>query len=174
MTTMKDLEPLAERFSATREALAGTLMAHEEEKRELAKRYLPRIKKLVMEARTRRTELHQMVEISPHLFVKPRSVTLHGIRLGFQKAKGVIEWDDEAQVVKRIRALLPREQADLIIRVKESVHKPAVYDLLASDLKRLGIRIVGDGDEVVIKDASGELDKLVEALMREDVEEAGA
>ena len=168
MATMKEIEPLADKFNAVREALAGTLMAHEEEKRELAKRYLSRIKKLVIDARTARAALHQAVQSSPELFQKPRTVTLHGVKLGFQKAKGTIEWDDEAAVIKRIRAQLPKVQVDLLIRIKESVHKPSVYDLAAGDLKRLGIRIEGDGDEVVIKDAAGELEKLIEALMKED------
>lgn len=174
MATMKEIEPLAEKFNAVREALAGVLMAHEEEKRELAKKYLARIKKLVGDARTAREALANAITESPDLFEKPRTRTLQGVKFGFQKGKGTIEWDAEDAVIKRIRAQLPKDQAELLIRIRESVHKPAVYDLAASDLKRLGIRVVGDGDEVVIKDAAGELDKLVEALMKDDAEEVAA
>lgn len=174
MATMKEIEPLAEKFNALREALAGTLMAHDEERRALIKKYLPRIKRLVGEARAAREALSQAITESPALFEKPRTRTMHGVKLGFQKSKGKIEWDDEASVIKRIRAQLPEEQVELLIRKKEAVHKPSVYDLAAGDLKRLGIRIVGDGDEVVIKDAAGDLDDLIEALLKDDTEEVAA
>lgn len=44
------------------------------------------------------------------------------------------------------------------------MHKPAVYDLTAYDLKRLGIRISDDCDVVVVKDLSSELDRALEQV----------
>ena len=38
--------------------------------------------------------LRALIEESPELFEKPRSVVLHGIKLGYQKGKGGIVWDD--------------------------------------------------------------------------------
>ena len=174
MNSMKDIEQLTAAYSAAYEALAGAVMAHEEEKRALVRRNLPRIRKLVATEKERKAALAAAIEASPEQFVKPRTVTLHGVRLGFVKAKGRIEWDDEAQVVARIRKLLPEDQAALLVRVKESVHKQAVYDLAAGDLKRLGIRIEGDGDEVLIKPVAGEVAKLIEALLKETPQEVEA
>lgn len=174
MATLNEIEMKAQTYAASREALAGTLMALEDETRALKRKYLARIRKLVETAKAQRADLAAAIDASPALFVKPRTQILHGVKCGFAKAKGRIEWDNEEAVVARIRKLLPADQAELLIRVKESVHKPAVYDLAASDLKRLGIRVEGDGDEVVIKDAAGEVDKLVEALLKDETEGAGA
>jgi arsenate reductase-like glutaredoxin family protein len=174
MATMQEIERLTADYAAAYEALAAAVMEHEEAKRELARRALPRIRKLVIAEKERRAALGAAIEASPELFTRPRTVTLHGVRVGYMKAKGRIVWDDEAAVIARIRKLLPEAQAELLIRVKESVHKPAVYDLTAGDLKRLGIQIEGDGDEVLIRSAAGEVDKLIEALLKEAPEEVAA
>lgn len=171
MTPMQDIDSKAAEYSAAREALAGAVAVLKEERAALNRKYLPRIRRLVESAKERRAQLSALVEANPGLFERPRTVILHGVKLGYQKAKGRIEWDDEAAVIARIRKLLPRDQAELLIRVRESVHKPGVYDLSAADLKRLGITIEGDGDELVIRDTAGEVDKLVEALLREEPEE---
>lgn len=54
-----------------------------------------------------------------------------------------------------------------MISVKESVHKPSVADLTAADLKRLAIRIEDDSDVVTIKTSSADIDKIVDALMKD-------
>lgn len=174
MATFNEIDTLALGYSTTVEALAGTRGAYEEEAQALRKKYLPRLRKLAETAKERRAALSAAIGDSPALFVKPRTVIFHGLKLGYQKSKGTIEWDSEAAVIARIRKLLPEDQAELLIRVKESVHKPGVYDLTAGDLKRLGIRIEGDGDEVVIKAALGDLDKWLEALLADEGEEAVA
>ena len=77
-------------------------------------------------------------------------------------------------MVSRIEKLLPEDQAELLIRTDKSVHKPGVYDLTAADLKRLGITIVGDGDEVVVKVAGSEIEKMVDALFKDEADKAAA
>ena len=64
--------------------------------------------------------------------------------------------------------LLPKDQAELVIRVKESVHKPAVYDLTGGDLKRLGIKIDADTDEAIAKIAGEDIEHMVDALLTDD------
>ena len=174
MNSMQEIEHLTQQYAAAYEALAGAVMAHEEEKLSLVRRNLPRIRKLVQTEKERKSALAAAIEASPEQFVKPRTVTLHGVRLGFVKAKGRIKWDDEAQVIARIRRLLPEEQAELLVKVTESVAKAGVYDLAAGDLKRLGIRIEGNGDAVLIKPVAGEVAKLIEALLKETPEEVAA
>jgi len=172
MATMKLIDELAAAYAANLEALAGVRGAMEEEQRAILKKHRPRLVKLAGNAKQARTNLFDAIEESPDLFTKPRTVILHGLKLGVQKQKGNIVWDDEAAVIARIKKLLPADQAELLIRVKESVHKPGVYDLVAGDLKRLGIRIEGDGDEVLIKGALSDLDKWLEALLKDETEEA--
>ena len=174
MATLKDIEAKTEKYAAQREALAGTVAALEDERRDLLAKYLPRLRKLVAGAKDAHAALAAGIGSSPELFEKPRTRTLHGVKVGLTKGKGKIEWDDEEKVIARIRAQLPKTQVDLLVRVEESVYKQAVYDLTAEDLKRLGIRVTGNGDVVVIKDTAGEVDKLVEALLKDAPEEVGA
>lgn len=170
---MIQIEAKIKDYAAAAEALAGAKDACEEEIRAVKRKRLPLLRRLADTLHSARDALAAAIEASPEQFVKPRTITLHGVRVGFVKFKGRIEWDDEAAVIARVRKLLPADQAELLIRVKESVHKPGVYDLTAGDLKRLGIRIEGDGDEVVIKDALSDLDRLIEAWLK-DAEEIEA
>lgn len=172
MATLQELEPLCAKYGTARGALAVLIGALEDEVRAVQRKYLARIKSLVGEAKAAREQLAEAIEESKDLFDKPRTRTLHGVKIGYAKGKGRIVWDDEAKVIERIRAQLPKDQVELLVRKTEAVHKPAVYDLVAADLKRLGIRIEGDGDEMVIKDATGDVDKLVEALLAEKEEAA--
>lgn len=174
MATLKDIEPLAARYGTARGELAVLVGELEGEVHVVRHKYVARIKRLVAAAKEAREKLSIAIGESKELFEKPRTRTLHGVKVGYRKAKGEITWDDEARVIARIRAQLPKDQVELLIRTTEAVHKPAVYDLVAADLKRLGIRIEGDGDEIVIKDATGEVDKLVEELLSEESEEAAS
>lgn len=168
MATIQEIETKAQSYSTAREALAGVLAALEDETRALRKKYLTRIRGLVATAKERRAELHTLIAESAGLFERPRTRILHGVKCGFSKGKGKVEFDDEQAVIARIRKLLPEDQAELLIKVEESVAKSAVSDLSDEDLKRLGIRVESAGDVVVIKDAAGDVDKLVEALLKDE------
>lgn len=173
MATMKEIEALTKRYADATGALGGTLGELEERKKKLQREYLPQIKRQVTAARNAKAVLSEAIDESPELFVKPRTVTFHGVRVGFQKAKGRIEFDDADQVVKLIRKHFP-EQFDVLVKTTERPVKDALAQLSAADLKKLGINVVADSDEVVIKDASGEIEKLVEALLRDESEEIAA
>lgn len=172
MATLNEIEVKAQSYGTAREALAGVLAALDDETRALRKKYLARIRSLVATAKERRADLHTLIAESPALFAKPRTRILHGVKCGFGKGKGKVEFDDEDAVIARIRKLLPEDQVELLISTKENVSKSAVCDLSVEDLKRLGIRVEGTGDVVVIKDAAGDVDKLVEALLKDDAEVA--
>lgn len=141
---------------------------------EAAKRaHLPSLRVLVESVAQAEAALREAVQESPpQLWAKTRTRTVHGVRVGWTKQRGKVELADEARVIERIRKLLPAEQAELLIRVREAVHKPAVYDLAASDLKRLGIGISEDCDVVVVKDTGAELDKALEALLAQVASDA--
>ena len=169
-TMMQEIDQKAQDYANARDVLVGIKMALEEEVGAIKRKYMPKIRKIVETAKERNAALSSAIAANPELFQKPRTVILHGIRLGIMKERGELAWDDEARVIKRIREQLPADQAELLIRVKESVVKGAVYDLVAADLKRLGIRIEGDGDVVTIKDAAGDLDRWLDALLSEEPE----
>lgn len=171
MATMAQIEDAAKRYSAARGILADICGAFNLDLRDAKLKYVGKLKKAVALAKEREAELAGMLEQSTELFVKPKTVVFHGVKVGFKKAKGKIEFDDADQVVKLIRKHFP-EQADILINTTELPAKQALEQLTAAELKRLGITVVESGDQVVIKDTTSEVDKMVEALLKDESEEA--
>jgi len=167
MSSMEELVELTTRYAEQHNALRVLMETLEGEVDAIRRNALPAIRSRIARVSAAHEALYQAIEGSPDLFVKPRTVIIAGVRVGLAKGRGRVEIDDEAAVVDRIRRLLPEEQADLLIRVRESVDRNAVGDLTVADLKRLGIRIEESGDEVVIKAADSSVDKLVAALLKD-------
>ena len=172
MADMQTIELLAAAVAEARGVLAERGQTLQEGLDAAQRRHLPAIRQAVAAAAGDIDRLRAAIEAAPDLFERPRTRVLSGIRCGYMKQRGQVVIADEAKTVARIRELLPAEQAELLIRVRESVHKPAVYDLTAADLKRLGVTIEADSDAVVIKPADGDIDKIVAALLK-DAERAG-
>lgn len=174
MAILNDIDPLAAEHATALSTLAGVRDAYVEEERTLRRKHGARLRKLAEHLKGTQAALAAAIAANPQLFERPRTVILHGLKLGLQKEKGKLAWDDEDAVIARIRKLLPEEQAELLIRVEESVAKAAVYDLAAADLKRLGIRIEADSDKVVIKSALTDLDKWLDMVLKDEPMEVEA
>jgi len=167
MATIRDIERLTKEYSDGRESLAERVRSLEDEMEAQKRQRLPVIKgaaKVVME---RLARLRDAIAESRDLFIKPKTMILHGVKVGFQKGKGKISWMDDEQVVKLIKKHFP-EQADVLIKTAERPVKDALQQLPAADLKRLGITIEEVGDQVVVKSTDSEIDKFVDALLKED------
>ena len=167
MTTLADIETKAEAYAAARAALADRVAVLQAEIDALTRRELPAIREAMAQAQAAHADLRFAVESAPELFIRPRTRVLHGLRVGWMTGKGRVEIDDEADTIARIRRLLPEEQAELLIRVRESVDRNAVADLTAADLKRLRIRVVPGSEQVVIKPQDSALEKLIKGLLPE-------
>ncbi len=165
VTTIDDIQALCQTYALSRALLAEQVAALEKEIEAVKANHLQGIRAGAQAAVEQRELLLAAIEDGRELFRRPRSRIFHGVKVGYAKQKGKVEWDDEEAVIKRIRAQLPKLQAELLIRIKESVHKPAVYDLTAADLKRLGIKIVDDGDRAIANPIDTDIDKLVDALI---------
>jgi hypothetical protein len=164
---MDKIQELARQYAAARSGLSEAVAAHQDEVRAVTHRRMGVIKSRVNAASDLRDRLRVLIEGAPTLFARPRTQVMSGIKCGYAKQRGKVTMADEAAVIRRIRTLLPAEQAELLVRVRECVHKPAVYDLTTADAKRLGIRIADDEDVVVIRATDTDIDKLVAALLAE-------
>jgi len=165
--TLTEIEKLAREFSQAREALKGKVQTLEEEISAAKKRHLSGIRKSIEEAANRHMKLFDAISGSPELFVKPKTVIFHGIKLGYMKGKGEIVWDDTAQVVKLIKKNLP-DLVDALIKINETPVKTALAQLSVADLKKIGVTVVETGDEVFIKPTDSEIDKLINALLKDE------
>lgn len=170
MTTLKEIEVRAEAYDLAREHLKGLVQTLTDGIGALHREQLPAIRRAVKRAAAHHDALRSLIESSPELFVKPRTLIMHGIRLGYQKGKGALEWDDEERVLQRIRSQLP-EQAEYLIACKYAPVRDSMLRLPAADLKKLGVRIAGDGDEIVIRPVDGAVEKVANALLKSAIDE---
>lgn len=114
--------------------------------------------------------LEASIQAHPEQFVKPRKVQAHGIVFGIEQTKPKLDIADEDKTVALIRKLMP-EQAEVLITTVEKPVKAALMTLPAAELKRLGVSLIAAKDQVVIRPADGEVDKLVKALITAAIEE---
>lgn len=102
------------------------------------------------------------------LFVAPRTYVFDGIKVGMQKARGGLSWDDPDQVVARIYKLFGDEQAGKYLHIEQAPDKDALAKLTVGELRKLGVEVVADSDRPVIKPAKSDVEKLVQALLAEE------
>jgi hypothetical protein len=166
MTTLSDIDRRARLYADARENLAAIVTALTGAIETLKRDALPDIKRAVARAAEHHDALAALIESAPEFFAKPKTLTLHGIRVGYAKAKGKIEWDDADAVVAAIQRYLP-DQAEALIRWTARPLREAINQLDVADLKRIGCRVVDTGDQIVIKPVDSEVDKLVDALLKD-------
>lgn len=174
---MSTIDAACKAARAAREVLSERATALQEEIEAAQKRKLPGLRSAVAAVAEADAALIAALQSAPHLFVKPRSVVLHGLQVGYTKGKGTIEIGDPAQVVKLIRKHFP-DSFDTLVKTKETPVKAAIKNLKVEDIKKLGITVQASGDVVFITDATDGVDKLVKALLKgaeadqEEAEEA--
>lgn len=166
MSDLDSISKQADSYVAARQLLAERVGALNDSMAQLRRQHIAGIKRALAKAAEAEADLRALVQASPANFAKPKTRVFNGVKVGFQKGKGVISFGDAAAVVTRIKKLLP-EQADILINVKETPVKDALAQLPGADLKKLGVTMTEAGDQVVIKPVDSEVDKLVDALLKD-------
>ena len=169
-TTIEEITDLARDYAAARERLAGTSEAIRKSHRAAVRRRMAALKRHVAEVKATREALCSAVDGAPHLFKRPRTRALEGVKVGFRKMSGRLEVSDEGRTIGLIRKVLPKQETELV-RVSESINKTAVRKLTSRDLSRIGVSIIHVDDEVVCQTATDDIDQLVDALMADGEEE---
>jgi hypothetical protein len=171
MTPIETINQRAEIYAKAHALLTDKVTALQAAQAALRREHLPGIRAGVQRAAEAEDALRALVEANPECFAKPKTRVLAGVKVGYMKGKGTLDYDDADAVVARIEKHLP-DQADVLIRLKKTPVKDALAQLPAADLKRLGVTLAEAGDQIVIKPADSEVDKLVEALLKGAAEEA--
>jgi hypothetical protein len=169
MANLGEIERLTKEYADWREQLSEAVLVAEHELAALKRQHVVTIKRKIEAVAERQAKLKAAIEESPELFRKPRTMIIHGVKVGFMKEKGKISWADKDQVVKLIKKHFPK-QADVLIKTVETPVKKALAQLSAAELKQIGVTIGETGDAVVIQSTDSEIDKLVNALLKEDDE----
>lgn len=167
MATLGEIERLTKDYAEWREQLSDAVRALEDEISAVKRKHITAIKRKVAAVTERQAVLKAAIEESGELFKKPRTMIIHGIKVGYQKSKGEMKWVDANQVVRLIKKHFP-DLVETLIKTNETPVKAALGQISAADLKRIGVTIEDDGDQVVIKSTDSEIDKFVEALLKDD------
>lgn len=169
--TLAEIESLTKKYAEARGALADLVAEVNAEVEAAKRRAMPQLKSLVARAALREGELRAAVAAAPQLFEKPKTQTFHNIKVGFRKGTGGIDWASDAEVVARIRKQFPDDAAALLIRTVETPIAKALAELDVATLKKLGCTVEATGEVVVIKATDGEVEKIVNALLKGASEE---
>lgn len=169
LVTLADIERLSAAFEDEGACLEEMIATLEADLEAVKQKHMRPIKRQAAAVAQREAELHSAVESAPELFKKPRTITVHGVKCGFTLSAGKLVWDDPDNVIALIRRYR-KDDAELLIRTTEEPNKDALKSLPAGDLAKLGCRIEGAGDQVIVKRTAGDVEKLINKLVEKMVE----
>jgi hypothetical protein len=164
--TLSIIEAKTKAYAVAREVLAVRVSELESEVKSVQRRRMPGLKSAAAAAKDAQHALAAAVQAAPECFVQPRTITLHGIRVGFYKGTGKLDWESDERVVALIKKHLP-DQAELLIRTKETPIAKALQNLSVADLRRIGCTVEEAGDSVYIKASDSDLEKIVAGILAE-------
>ncbi|WP_321532297.1 host-nuclease inhibitor Gam family protein [uncultured Desulfuromonas sp.] len=166
MSTLATIEHNTKTFADKRQNLNALVQRLQDDLECVKRHHLPAIKAAAEDVAESQAVLHSTIKDSKDAFKSPKTMIISGVRVGYKKEKGKIVFDDEATVIKLIRKNHP-ELADTLIKESESVLKTPLAQLSAAELKKLGVEVTADTDQVLIKPVDNDIDKLVTALLEE-------
>ncbi len=167
MTTLSDIEILTADYAKHHRAIYRALEKLQRDVEAIQEKANPSLRRHVEKAITAKAALTDAINSAPELFNAPRTRIFHGVKIGLNKGKDTTSISDEAETIRRIRNQLPKDQAEQLISVKESVFKPGLASYQLSDLRRLGITYHKGNDAVVIKVMDDAIEKAVASLLNQ-------
>ena len=168
--TLAGIEVLTGVYAQRLDALQAVMQELEDELQFAKRRRLANLRKRVGDLAAARSELAAAIAAGAALFEKPRTRILHGVKVGLQKGKGALIWQDDAKVCALIKKYYD-DEIGVLIKTTEKPIKEGLERLTAAELQRLGVEQIKAGDQVVIKSAAGDIEKLVDALIGAELTE---
>jgi len=173
MPTLGEIEALTKKWADAQDSLVDTVQGLEDAVESIKRQYLPGLKRQVAIAAAAKAELRAAIEDGRSLFARPKTLVIHGVKVGYEKGKDEVLVEDEDLTVSLIEKHFP-EQKDLYIKTKKTVKKRAVKDLSELELKSIAVAVTDPGDVVVIKSMDSQIKKYVDKLLKERDEDLGA
>ena len=169
--TLLEIESLTKAYADRRALLADRLTALDRDLAAVKRKHMRELKRHVALTAETQSALHSAIEAATELFDKPKTRIIHGIKVGFRKGKGKIEWEDDAQLVALIEKKFPDFIDDLIITTK-APSATGLAELDASELRKLGVTVEEAGEQVVVKAVETDVEKLVKLLLKGAMDDA--
>ncbi|NKB37892.1 MAG: hypothetical protein GKR93_12120 [Gammaproteobacteria bacterium] len=165
--SIHSLDMLACHYSECRQDLADVVAVMHEEQKATRRKHLKKIQAALSEAANSKLILKEAINANRQLFEKPKTQVLHGIKCGFRKKKGKLEWDDDDKVCERIKKNY-HDEVGALVKTKTKPVRTGLEKLSANELKKLGVRVVGAGDVLVCDEVATEIDELIDMVMHDD------
>lgn len=163
MTTIAEIEKVSREYSKARTAVKKDILKYKNAVSLLKDKHTPVIEPQLKDIAALRKKLAKLIDENRELFNRPKSKTVNGIKFGLQKQKGKVIIEDEAQTVKLIKKNCRAMEGQLIVTTEKLI-KTALQQLSGKLLKKLGVEITADTNEVIIKAADTDIDKLMDAI----------
>ncbi len=161
---LQNIQAHAKSYADARTTLKERVQSLRDEIDGAKRRKLPGIQSAVANAKAQEEALATVLRAAPDLFVSPRSITAHGIKVGWGKAKGKIAWADTNTVVERIGKFF-KDRFDVLVKTTRKPIRKALGQLSVDELKRIGCTVTADADDILIKPTDGDIEKLVAQLL---------
>lgn len=166
------MDALAANLAKRRAELADLVAKIDTKQRAVLTEYRAELRAAYGRTAGAQASLQAVVQEHPECFEKPRTLVLHGVKFGYVKGAGRLVINDEAKTIALIRKQLDEAQANLLIKVVESINKKAAGNLTASELRKIGMHVEEAGDRVVLSYVDGALDELLNRLLADAKDEA--
>jgi hypothetical protein len=182
MATLLEIDKLTKEFADAWDSMGDTLRDLNQKQEALSRQYMPGLRKQERILAEKKDALETALKDSADLFTRPRSLVLHGFKVGLRKGSGALTWAKKAtaKIVTLIKKHYP-DRADLYIRTVEEPNKDALKPLSAAELMKLGITVGKTGDEPLIEPVESHVEKLMKLYLKEskktgeeDIEEEAA
>lgn len=160
--TLDEITRLCRVYADARNRLADLVDGVKEERRRAVRARIRSIRSGTAAVAAAKSNLEQALRDGKPLFDRPRTRALEEVVVGWRKLPGRLEIPDEERTI----AKMERNPAlASLVQVKKTIDKAALRHLDARTLAAVGASLTDTTDDVVIKVAHGDVDKLVEALL---------
>jgi seryl-tRNA(Sec) selenium transferase len=169
--TLGTIEGGCQRYDAAASLLDEQIAALEADLTAVKQKHLRQLTRQAAIVAALEAELRAAVENTPDLFKKPRTFILHGVKVGLTTSNGKLVWDlEDEELVSLLKRKFKDDDAwKGFVNVTEVPSKEALRLLDAPTLAKLGCRIDGAGDAVVLKRTSGDVEKMMDKLIEKMV-----
>lgn len=165
--TLVEIEDLAKGYADRRTLLGDRITALDRDLAMVKRKHMKELKRHVALTAEIALDLHNAIDGSRDLFMKPKTQILHGIKVGLRKGVGGLDWEDDADVVAKIEKYFKdADEAERYLIIKKKPSADALEDLDAGTLKKFGIVVMDTGEQVVVKAVESDVEKLVKALLK--------
>lgn len=164
MQPMDAIEEKAEDYSVARDLLEMELRSMNEALELVRLRYLPELKKRAAATRRELAALQALIEANPELFKRPRTVEVHGVKLGYRSLPRKVA--PGPNTVALIEKHCP-EKVETMIEVTKKPISSTLQKLSPGERQKLGCVVTGGGDAILIKHSTDSLEKLLKKILEE-------